>query len=424
MTSSSEVDLIVVGAGAAGLAAARTARAGGLAVRVLEAGARPGGRAVTDTETLGVLWDRGAHWLHNALANPLRRCADELGMAYDQGPRDLRLFRPGHGFASTEFQDAFFAFEEAALAAVVAAGRQGLDVPCADVLPVHPNFRTMLDSWFAAFNGVEPERMSTLDYARSVEGANWGVVDGYGTLLLRAAGDQAVDLQTPVRRIGWSGPRVRVETARGTLEAAAAIVTVSTGVLATSGLMFDPPLPERHQTAIAAVPLGQANKVAVAFKRNVLGTDAHHFLAFEHPTLETIRFDMRPAGRDLALGYFGGRFAGEIEAAGDAAMAAFALDQLAAAYGGDIRNQVKGIATTGWCGDPRFRGGYSCARPGQAAARQVLSESLAGRVFFAGEACSIEAYGTVHGAWASGEAVAGGVLRDLWPERNTSGRPA
>ena len=421
MTSSSEVELIVVGAGAAGLAATRWAQVAGLEVRLLEAGERAGGRACTDTGTLGVLWDRGAHWLHNAADNPLRRFADDLGVRYDRGPRDLRLWRPGSGFAETAFLDAFFAFEDAALAAVLAAGRQGLDVPCAQVMPADPTFRTMLDSWFAAFNGVEPERMSTLDYARSVEGANWGVIDGYGALLLQAAGDLPVELRTPVRRIGWDGPRIRVETARGTLEAAAVIVTVSTGVLAGQGLLFDPPLPERHQAAIAGLPLGQANKVAVAFKANPLDTDAHHFLAFEHPTPETVRFDVRPAGRDLALGYLGGRFAGEIEAAGDAAMAAFALDQLAAAYGGDIRNHVKGIATTGWSTDPLFRGGYSCALPGEAGARHVLGEPIGERLFFAGEACSIDAYGTVHGAWQSGEAAAARVLHRL---RTPGGVPA
>ena len=114
------------------------------------------------------------------------------------------------------------------------------------------------------------------------------------------------------------------------------------------------------------------------------------------------------------MGYLGGQFARELERAGEPAMAAFALDRLADAYGHDIRRSVRAVATTGWCGDPHIRGGYSCARPGRAAARQVLNEELGGRrLLFAGEACSIPAYGTVHGAWQSGEAAADRIVKLL-----------
>ena len=100
--SASDLDLVVVGAGAAGLAAARTALACGLTVAVLEAKDRIGGRAYTDTETFGVPWDRGAHWLHHARHNPFTAFADQEGFAYQQTPIPRRLWSAGWADAALE----------------------------------------------------------------------------------------------------------------------------------------------------------------------------------------------------------------------------------------------------------------------------------------------------------------------------------
>jgi monoamine oxidase len=113
-----------------------------------------------------------------------------------------------------------------------------------------------------------------------------------------------------------------------------------------------------------------------------------------------------PFGRDLAIGYLGGRFAAELEAAGPAAMAAFAEDKLVAVFGAGLRQHIRGVASTGWVGDPEIGGGYSRALPGLAHLRRQLAAPLAERLFFAGEACSLDAYGTVHGAATSGIAAA------------------
>ena len=411
MTGAAKV--VVVGAGAAGIAAGRALRAAGLDVVVLEARDRIGGRCHTDTTSLGAPWDRGAHWLHDAERNPMRAHAERLGVRYSRAPRRL-LVRRSQRFAEPGWVEELEAWMDQAFAAVAAAGERGEDRPASEVVPEHPSFRAMFDSRFAAFNGVEPERMSTLDYARSIDGANWPVLDGYGALLARLAAELPVELRTPVEAVRFGGRGVGIETARGTLEAAAAVITLPTAVLAAGGIAFDPALPAAHRDAFDALPLGEANKVAFAFERNVFGREEHHFLAFEHDTHATTRFDVRPAGRNLAIAYFGGRFAREIEAAGEAAMQEFALTRLRSAYGADLVREVRSVACTGWCGDVYARGGYSCARPGRADARGTLSEPVADRLVFAGEAASITAYGTVHGAWQSGEAAAGrvaGMLR-------------
>jgi monoamine oxidase len=188
-------DLVVVGAGAAGLAAARTALAFGLTVVVLEAKSRIGGRAHTDTTTLGIPWDRGAHWLHDASRNPFAALADAEGFACDRMVLPRRLWSGAWATAAVQAEvDDYYA---RAFRAIEAAGASGLDVAASEVLPRHPRFRAMFDSWSAALNGTDPERVSTLDYARyQGSGGNWRVVDGFGALVTRFGAGLPVELAT------------------------------------------------------------------------------------------------------------------------------------------------------------------------------------------------------------------------------------
>lgn len=403
-------DVVVIGAGAAGLGAARTAADLGLAPLVLEAKARPGGRAHTDTAALGVPWDRGAHWLHAAANNPFTRFAEHEGFACERAPAPGRLWRDG-GFDPEAHAEARQYYARA-FAAIEAAGARGLDVAAAEVIPDHARFRAMFDAWFAALAGVEPERMSTLDYWRYDEsGGNYRVAAGYGALVAHYGEGLPVRLGTTVERVRWNGSGVVVETDRGDVHAPAVIVTVSTNVLAAGGIAFEPALPAWKQDAIATVPVGEANKVALAFDRDVFDAPEPYHLHFEHATRATVRFEICPFGRNVAIGYLGGRFAAEMEAAGREAMADLALEQLIAVFGSDLRRRLLAVDSTAWCGDPHIQGGYSCARPGQAHQRSRLAEPLAERVFFAGEACSITGFGAVHGAHASGVAAARAVAR-------------
>ena len=405
-------DVIVVGAGAAGLAAARRARELGLAVVVLEAKDRVGGRAHTDTSSLGIPWERGANWLHEAERNLFRRYADAAGFAYERDLPQRRLWSDG-GFDAA-LRAELDAHEDAALAAVDAAAAAGKDVAAAEVIPPHPRFRPLLEPWFAAINGVEAERMSTVNSARSgLAGRNWRVEAGYGALLAHYGRGVPVELRTPALRIRWGDRLLRIDTARGRLAAAAAIVTVSTNVLASGRIAFDPPLPAARHEALAAIPTGQAAKVALAFTRNVFELEAPFSLRIDHPSHGAFIFEIRPFGRELAIGHLGGRWAVEAEAAGPDAMAGRASDALVHAFGSAVRRHLRAFATTAWGSDPDILGGYSCALAGQAHLRPLLAEPLGERLFFAGEACSLHAYGTAHGAAETGIAAAEAVARQL-----------
>lgn len=415
-------DVVVVGAGAAGLAAARTALELGLSAVVLEAKDRIGGRAWTDTETLGVPWERGANWLHNAESNFFTRYAAAHGFAYEPmtGPA-RRLW--ADGWAAVEFKAARDDYEAEAFQAVQAAGAAGRDVAAAEIIPPHPRFRATFEPWFAALVGAEPARTSTLDYARAdASGSNRRLERGFGTLLAHYGRGLPVRLRTRVTAVRWSAREARVHTTGDSLRARSVIVTVSTNALAAGRIRFDPALPDTKREALAGVPTGAANKVALAFARNVFDRDAPFFLRFADERLAPFVFEMRPFGRDLAIGHLGGRWGRELEAAGPRAMIDLAQEALGRAFGADVRRHLRAAATTAWCGDPDVMGGYSCALPGHAHLRAHLAEPLAERVFFAGEACSLEHYGTVHGAWETGVAAAHAAARQLCPG-NRHARP-
>lgn len=406
MTHAGDLDLVIVGAGAAGLAAARTARDLGLNAVLFEAMDRIGGRAQTDVATFGVPWDRGCHWLHSADVNPFTPLADVYGFRYraDDAPWWVRL---GDRWANAAEQTAALTAIDAGLETAATAGHAGRDVPVAEVVDHDSPWIAHLSAVFAAEWGVAMDAVSTLDYAgyRDTD-KTWPVEDGYGALVARRAAGLEVTLSTPVERIDWGGEGVRVTTPLGTARARAAIVTVSTGVLAAETIRFDPALPVWKKEAIAAVPLGCANKVALAIDGRRLGVDGHTHAAIPIADGVVVGAELRPFGRDLASLYLAGPLCAELERAGEAATVDAALGALRNALGGDAVREVATTAGTTWGREPTIRGAYAAACPGQAHRRADLALPLADRLFFAGEATSPDFYSTCHGAHLSGIAAA------------------
>jgi len=226
----------------------------------------------------------------------------------------------------------------------------------------------------------------------------------------RWAAGVPVHLNTPVQRIAWDGPGgVALATPAGTLRADQVLVTVPTSVLARGDIAFAPALPAAHRDAIAAVPLGGANKVALRFDQDVFGTGMAHMTSRAHAP-EGMAFQLLPFGRPLAIGYLGGRYAERMEAEGPGAMVARAREILADAFGSRVHRAVSAWAVTQWSGDPFSRGAYSIALPGYAHRRRVLPEPVGGRLRFAGEACDLAHFGTVNAAYVSGRRAAAHAL--------------
>ena len=406
------IDVIIVGAGCAGIAAARCLQAAGRTVRVLEARDRVGGRTATDRTTLGVAADLGAAWLHFADENPWTAIARAQGRTVierepDWGARALVAGRRPSAEDAAATEKAF----GACWAAVEAAAEAGRDVPVSTLLPVDA-FRPRFDAVMTWMMGVESHAVSSVDLSRYAESAHdWAVAEGIGTVVSGAAAGLPVSLSTPVTEIHWGDGRVRVRTTSGELRAHAVIVTVPTTVLAQGGIRFEPALPDTHARALRDLPLGSCNKVFFRFDDADLPLAGTADCLARADTSRTVPFTIRPAGQPLVMAYFGGDLSRELEAGGG--LADFARESLGACFGAALPRAIRATLVTGWDADPWARGCYSSARPGAADQRGVLGTPVSPQLLFAGEACHAGHYGTIYGAWQSGTTAAQHLLDTL-----------
>lgn len=402
--SGDDWDVVIVGAGAAGIAAGRRLQEAGARFILVEARDRLGGRALTRPTELGHAIDLGCEWLHSARRNPWTRIARELGFAIDETLPDWGQRVARHGGEAA--QRAWFAAAAAYYDRLERAAAAGPDRPASDFLAPGGAWNGLLAAISTWANGTEPERLSIRDYANYADEAlNWRVMDGYGALIAAHGATLPVRLATAVRRIVHRGRRVIVETDQGALAADAVIVTVSTDLLAAGAIRFLPDLPEKRDAA-RGLPLGVANKLFLALDGAPEDFARDHHEVGRTDRVATGSYQLRPHGWPMISAYFGGRLAAELEAAGADAMAEFAVDELAGLFGGDIRRRLRPLAASAWAGDAWAHGSYSIALPGHAGDRTILAAPVDERLFFAGEACSVPDFGTAHGAYASGRAAA------------------
>ncbi len=406
-----ECNVAVIGAGAAGLAAAATLRAGGADVVLLEAKARIGGRAYTETGTLGVPFDHGCQWLHSASRNPFVTIAKELGLAVAPDERPRRIWLGDRWATEPEVED-WRSYADRSFEAMEAMAGAGRDVAAAEILSGDARWLPLFDAWLGMVSAVNTDRASTADHANYVDTEeNWLVAGGYGALIARWGAGLPVALETAVSRVDRRGSAIILETNRGALAAKNVIVTVSTAVLGSDRMLFDPPLPDWKRDAIEGLPLGAANKVAFRFDRDVFGAPPGQWAAYSSDGADAFSFQIRAQTAPVAIGYVGGRFCDALEAAGEAEMLAVALEHLKSIYGSAVGDRVVGAAATAWRGDPNIGGAYSAARPGAANRRSDLARPVDGRLYFAGEATSRDFFSTAHGAYLSGVAAAEAVLQ-------------
>jgi monoamine oxidase len=407
------LDAVVVGAGAAGLVAARELGRAGLAVRVVEARSRVGGRAWTDRQPFGVPIDRGCAWLHAADRSPWTDYARRHGFTVVERSPDWQQWI-GRERVTPELRRRLDADWDRAAEAIAAAARAGRDVPASTVLPADLQFRPLFDAVMSWSMGVDTADLSTADFAASEDvDVNWAVREGLGSVVASVAEGLDVVLDCPVTAIDWSGSRVRLATASGTLDCRAVVVTVPTTLLARGEPRFVPPLPAAYGEAFAGLPLGIANKVFLELAPGALPYEGVVNFVASATTARTVSCTVRPAGHELLLCYFGGRHARDLESQG--ALEAAAREALSELFGADWTRRIRRSTTTAWAGDPWARGSYSAARPGSAHCRAVLAQPVAERVFFGGDACTVDTFGEIRGAWASGVEAARRVATLLAP---------
>lgn len=412
--ATSEVDVAIVGAGAAGIAAARRCVARARTV-VLEAADRVGGRCATDTANFGVPFDRGAQWLAAADINPVVPLAKTSGLDIYPASPGQRV-RIGKRYARTGEMEDFLSATVRASRAIAEAGRKG-DVAAAAALPKDlADWQNTVEFAVGPFAyGRDLADLSTADVARAAEHDN-GLLcrQGLGTLITRLAGGLPVQLSAPVSRIDWSERnRIELVTPNGRVSARAVIVTVSTGVLGAGHLVFDPELPRHYTDAVARLPLGSRDRIAFELRGNPLGLGADEVVFEKAASNRTAAVLANVYGTPLCTVEIGGKLATELSAAGEPAMTAFAADWMTGLYGSDFRKAMGRSLATRWNHHPLTLGAMSAAVPGGAWARAALAEPVRDRIFIAGEATHETLWGTVGGAWASGERAADAALKRL-----------
>jgi monoamine oxidase len=420
-----DADVLVVGAGVAGLAAAAELRALGRSVILLEAAERPGGRAhtVRDPRLGGAPFDLGASWLHMAERNPLVGMAQAVGAltrAFDREaslvPEDGRLVKPPAGSREAA-EDIFFAATK--------RGRRlaGHDMSMLEALRLGDGLH---HPWIANVATLEGALISAADVAvlghddwaeNAMDGGNLWVEGGLGAFVTRHLAPLAgpVVLGWPVTEIDWDAPGggVLVSGPRGALRAGACVLTVSPGVLAAGGIRFVTPLPEATAAAIESLPMGLLTKLAFRAEQAPelmeLPPDTRLERRLSRIGEAAMLFLVRPQGAAIVTGFCGGAAAWELSRLGPAAHEEFAREELSRIFGTRVRGWITpgAAVVSGWGADPLFAGAYTYGRPGCGEARSVLAAPIGeGRLCLAGEACHRGMAGTVQAAWLSGRAAA------------------
>lgn len=413
-----DLDVAVIGAGAAGLAAGTVLQGAGVRFAVFEAAGRIGGRAYTDSTSFAQPWDLGCHWLHSADRNPFTAIADRLGFSYLVRQRPLlRHVHTGADWANGEEVAHAAGLLDDAFDAMIAAGKAGRDVAATDVIPDAGPWAPLVRHWLSLITAAFPEDISTADYAAySDSGHNWPVLEGYGALVAAHGVGVPVALNCPVTAIDRSGRDLVLTTAQGTVRARAVIIAVPTSVLARGAIAVRPGFPAELEEAFAALPLGVVEKVAIGFDRDLFGFDERTGVStFDSTNADRapVNFQILPGAQPVAVAHLAGPSAAHLVAEGEAALTIEAVEALVRAFGADVRRHVVTTRATSWTADPLIGGGYSCALPGKAHLRARLSEPFDPRIHFAGEAVSLHDFSTCHGAHLTGLAAAKAVLAGL-----------
>jgi monoamine oxidase len=407
-----EADIVVIGAGTAGIAAARRIQAANRKVIVVEADSRIGGRCWTDSASFDVPFDRGARWLHNPETNPMVRLARSAGLDISAAPLGQKI-RIGQRYARAGETEDFLASLVRANRAIDEASRKG-DVACASALSKELGDWAGTVEFVLGANGTGKDLrdVSVVDKARAQDRtAAIGCRQGLGALVAKLGEQVSVALSTPASQIVWNNRDVAVETSAGKIAARAAIVTVSSNVLVAGNIKVTPDIPKQLDAA-AKLSLGSYDRIALQLPGNPLGLARDEAVIEQSNSTRTALLSANIAGSSLCLIDVGGSFGRDLSAEGEKAMVAFAIEWLAKLFGNDLAKAVKASSATRWNASSFVLGAMSVAAPGAQGSRKILTEPT-GNLFLAGEATHETLWGTIDGAWESGERAAEAALKKI-----------
>ncbi|MDL5055830.1 FAD-dependent oxidoreductase [Oscillatoria laete-virens NRMC-F 0139] len=410
--------LVVIGAGLAGLAAARELHGQGYEVVVIEARERIGGRVWTSTQWADMPLDLGATWIHGVRGNPLTDLADEiqarrLVTRYDRSIAYDASGQPLSAAAEARMEDlrgqVFRALEEAQERDTDTSIRQAIE-------PLMQQFDESSQAYrfinYILNSQIEHEYSGSVarlsaqwyDSDNGFEGDEVLFAQGFRAIADFLARELHIELGQVVQAIHWDRSPVRVMTQKSEFAADGVVVTLPLGVLQAKRVHFVPELPSDKQNAIAQLGMGVLNKCYLRFPTAFWPADVDwltHISANRGEWTEWVSFK-RIADMPILLGFNAADWGREIEAWSDRQIIASAMQTLRTIFGAGIPEPID-YQITRWATDPFSLGSYSYnAVDATPNLREVLAAPLNDRVFFAGEASERDYFGTTHGAYLSG----------------------
>ncbi len=421
---------IVIGAGAAGLACARDMVRAGMDVVVLEAQTRIGGRLKTSREWSDLPVELGASWIHGLAGNPAASAARGAGLALHPTDYDNRaVYEAGSGLLGAGALNRLEALEDRLVRYADNAPGNSLARACrsrprgtlADRLVRlagldAPGAAKRRRGQFAVNSIVEHEYGADFEQlsrcfwteGEDLAGGDALVTGGLDRLAQSLAAGLDIRLGQRVERIEYGGGDVSVTTALGRESADVVVVTVPLGVLQAGRIRFEPGLPPAKTAAIGALGSGLLNKCVLKFDAVSWPRNIEIFNRLADARGEWSEFvNLAAYGQGPAIMAFNaGSFARELEGASDRATGRLATEALRSMFGSGFPEPAA-VQVTRWARDEHALGSYSFPNDAtQADTRIRLLDSVDNRIFFAGEATSTNAPGTVHGAIRSGRAAA------------------
>ncbi len=402
-------DVVIIGAGAAGLGAAKTLSDLGISFVLIEAQSRIGGRAYVDERTFGVPYDMGCHWLNYGRINPWIDYAKTNEFTVTPVPQEAYethgLFVGKKKARPAEFKaygNAWDRIEEKI--GWIATKSKNPDISPAEGITLKNKWEKLSAEMMGPLDmGKEFDDFSCQDWWESPGDDPYFCKEGYGALVAHYGRKLPVQLATPAHHIDWNGPGVKVKTSEGTISAKTAILTVSTGVLAADKIKFTPALPVKKQESFQYISMGTYNNVALQFSKDFFGLGPDRYVDYVNDDgTEAGGMLTNMGGTNLTYVYTGGDFGRELELAGVKAAVDWGVNQVVNIYGSDVKKHfLKGMFTR-WGEHPWTLGSYASAEPGYFHMRAELRKTIADKLFFAGEATHPEQWATCGGGLLSG----------------------
>ncbi|MBA2654048.1 MAG: FAD-dependent oxidoreductase [Gammaproteobacteria bacterium] len=411
---SDNTKIIVVGAGIAGLAAAKELNAQGFDVTILEARNRIGGRTWSDY-SMGIPFDIGAFIIHGMTNNPIAELAKQYKCQTKTIGMDSVFF--AHQitqYDSNELNKLDNQFHQLLTAASEFANSQPTDITLDQALNVAikhtPIFNSKIFNWYklvlSLYTGADVNNLSARhwDDEVSLEGGHHLMVSGYGPIINGLAGFSKIELATKVVAIDYSKKAVQVQTTKGKLEADAVIITIPLGALKKDTIQFMPALPDRKIASLHRLGMGVLNKILLQFPHRFWPENDRIFsyLADDYKTPAFFHNFSLYYGKPMIMCGLAGEMAIEFEKMTDASIIRTVMHTLQQMFGSSVPQPQQSFITR-WANDCYSYGSYSHALVGGSSNDYlVLSEPLENKIFFAGEATHPEYPATTHGAYLSG----------------------